>query len=635
MLTLPPASGLRLRFLTFFGPNKPAASVSFGPGLNVLYGASDTGKSFVVETIDFMMGGKPPLREVPERIGYDRILLGLETLKGAAYTIVRSIDGGAFQLYEGLLDVLPDEEVQPSVLAEQHSEKNQTNLSTFLLGHCGLARKRVRRNARGETNSLSFRNIARLMIVTETEITQQRSPLSDGNVVADTSNLSTFKLLLTGVDDSSLVTSAQREPEELSRDAQLQLLDQLLVDYRDQLKEMTKSPNELEEQLTKIDSSLSQHARQLSATEADFQHAAARRRELRKKLEESKDRRNEVGALLERFSLLDRHYSSDIERLRAIEEGGTLFGILGSSSCPLCGSEPGHQRASTECEGNIDAVVEAARKEIAKIKLLRAELGMTIKDLTREGASFDRRMPAVVAELAQISAQVDKLIAPRLAKFRSSYAEFADKRGEVREAIALLRTVHDIERRRADLEKGPLDRAQSNIAQGDIPTTAAEGFARCVEAILKKWHFPEGGRVHFDSKTRDLVIAGKQRGARGKGLRAITHAAFTLGLLDYCRRNGTPHPGFVILDSPLLAYREPDGADDDLTGTDLKEQFYSYLQSLSEDRQVIVVENTDPPPAIKSLVQVKMFSKNPHSGRYGLFPYVSPITGDVDDAPIV
>ena len=113
----------------------------------------------------------------------------------------------------------------------------------------------------------------------------------------------------------------------------------------------------------------------------------------------------------------------------------------------------------------------------------------------------------------------------------------------------------------------------------------------------------------------------KQRIARGKSLRAITHAAFTLGLLDFCRTNKTPHPGFVILDSPLLAYREPDGADDDLTGTDLKEQFYSYLQALPQDRQVIVVENTDPPPAIKSLDQVKMFSKNPHSGRYGLFPF--------------
>lgn len=36
----------------------------------------------------------------------------------------------------------------------------------------------------------------------------------------------------------------------------------------------------------------------------------------------------------------------------------------------------------------------------------------------------------------------------------------------------------------------------------------------------------------------------------------------------------------MVLDSPLLVYREPDGTEDDLTGTDLQEQFYSYLAAL-------------------------------------------------------
>ena len=31
------------------------------------------------------------------------------------------------------------------------------------------------------------------------------------------------------------------------------------------------------------------------------------------------------------------------------------------------------------------------------------------------------------------------------------------------------------------------------------------------------------------------------------------------------------------------SYREPDGKEDDLRGTDLKEQFYSYLQALTAD----------------------------------------------------
>ena len=273
--TLP---GFRIRFLGFFGPQKRPATVAFGPGLNVLYGASNAGKSFIVEAIDFMLGGSQPLRDIPERVGYDRVLLGIETLSGQTFTVLRSIEGGGFKLYEGLHETPPTDDVQHKVLGEKHSDKSETNLSWFLLDLCGLAGKRVCRNARGETNSLSFRNIARLMIVTETEITQQTSPLKDGNPTADTPNLSTFRLLLTGIDDSALVANTTREPEDLSREAQLQLLDQLLDDYRDRLKELTKTPKELEEQLEKLDTSLRQHIAQVNTTETAFQEAAGKRR---------------------------------------------------------------------------------------------------------------------------------------------------------------------------------------------------------------------------------------------------------------------------------------------------------------------------------------------------------------------
>lgn len=615
-----PIPGFHLRALCFFGPQKPPAAVTFGPGLNVIYGASNTGKSFIVEAIDFMLGGKPPLRDIPERVGYDLILMALEAVDGELFTLWRSMDGGGFRLYDGLHQTPPPADTPHKQLDEKHSDRNDANLSSFLLGLCSLSGKRVRKNSRNETNSLSFRNIARLMIVDETEITQQNSPLFDGNPIDNTPNLATFKLLLTGTDDSVLVASNKREPEELSREAQLQLLDQLLDDYRDRLKELTKSPKELEEQLRKIDDSLRQQAAQVNTTESQFQEAAGKRRELRRKLEESRERRTEIGAMLERFSLLDKHYESDIERLRAIEEGGTLFNVLGSGNCPLCGATREHHRTDAECDGNINAVVQAARKEIAKIEVLRSELAATVSNLEREGASFNRKMPVALKELESISEAVDELISPKLSKLRKSYSEFADKRAEIREALALYATVQDMERRRADLEKGGEDEKAGSLATTDIPTTVAHSFAKTVEDILTGWHFPEAGDVYFDSKTRDLVIAGKTRSAFGKGLRAITHAAFTLGLLAFCRSRQTPHTGFVVLDSPLLAYREPDGTEDDLTGTDLQEQFYAYLEALPSDTQVIVVENTDPPASIKAHNQSQMFSKNPHHGRYGLFP---------------
>jgi hypothetical protein len=270
--------------------------------------------------------------------------------------------------------------------------------------------------------------------------------------------------------------------------------------------------------------------------------------------------------------------------------------------------------------------VAAARGEIAKIGLLRAELGDTVAGLEQEAAAFNRGLPRLEEQLRTVSSEIETIVAPRLTRMRASYAELADKRGEVREALTMLRTLQDVERRRKALDQEIEKQPGSTIADGDLPSTIAEAFALCVETILKAWHFPDVGRVFFDPKARDLIIGGKPRISYGKGLRAITHAAFTLGLLEYCRSQETPHPGFVILDSPLLAYRAPEGTEDDLRGTDLNTQFYIYLASQRADRQTIIVENDDPPESIKLLPQTTMFTGNPHSGRFGLFP---PLTSSV------
>ena len=79
----------------------------------------------------------------------------------------------------------------------------------------------------------------------------------------------------------------------------------------------------------------------------------------------------------------------------------------------------------------------------------------------------------------------------------------------------------------------------------------------------------------------------------------------------------------MILDSPLLSYKEPDGQDDDLRHTDLKQRFYHYLQSTPDDQQVIIVENTDPPADVQSLPQALKFSGTPDDGRVGLFVVIN------------
>jgi len=51
-----------------------------------------------------------------------------------------------------------------------------------------------------------------------------------------------------------------------------------------------------------------------------------------------------------------------------------------------------------------------------------------------------------------------------------------------------------------------------------------------------------------------------------------------------------PHFGFVLLDSPLLAYEKPENLQDDLTGTEVNLKFFECL-SKWKMKQIIVIEN--------------------------------------------
>jgi hypothetical protein len=90
--------------------------------------------------------------------------------------------------------------------------------------------------------------------------------------------------------------------------------------------------------------------------------------------------------------------------------------------------------------------------------------------------------------------------------------------------------------------------------------------------------------------------------------------------LEFCQEKSLPHPGFVILDSPLLAYFKPEGDDDlELQGTDLKERFYQYLiQHHGSDSQVIIIENQHPPSSVENDLAITVFTRNPSEGRFGL-----------------
>lgn len=613
-------SGFLLRYLAYFGPDRPTADLSLAPGLNVICGASETGKSFIVETIDFMLGQQNPVRDIPERDGYDRIRLSIESIHWPPLTLDRSIEGGNFRAYEELLtDGSPQSEAK--TLRWKHSAARRDTLSYVLLERTGLTSKVLRRNAAGETRSLSFRDMARLCVVTEEEIQGRGSPLLSGQYTAATAEYAAFKLLLTGADDSALVAASDVPGRREQDTGKIELLDLMIADLEAELDEEGAEEDELNDQLARLDESIRTQNEALVTVQRALDLVLERRGAVAREVRRRRARIAEIEELIERFRLLDSHYQTDLSRLAAIHESGSLFVHLEQQPCPLCGALPGNQHLNSECEGNTEAVVKAADAEMFKINRLRRELADTVSSLTTERQGLLEALKQFDEQYRACEQELNEIVSPAVSTERASYNQLVSERGEVRFKLEKIDRLKRLIAQRAELDTEQTESADGpSTTKTQVSKNVLDEFARTIENILQEWHFPNANRVFFDEGKRDFQIAGKDRGSTGKGLRAITHAAVKIGMMEFCRERNLPHPGFVVLDSPLLAYWKPEGNEDDLRGTDLKEMFYRYLLGLSKDCQVIIVENEHPPDIVSFDGNVIVFTKNPHQGRYGFFP---------------
>lgn len=610
-------SGFQLRKFRVTGPGKPDAEITFGAGLTVVSGPSDTGKSYLVEAIDFMLGGATPPRQIPESTGYDQAHLTIEGVDGKSYLLTRALQGGDFLLREPL-----NPNAQQIELSSRHSATDPDNISTFLLRLIGLDQKRLRKNVNNELQNLSFRNLAPLLIVDEESIIKKDSPVFTGESTQKTVQASLLKLLLTGLDDSALVATKKRAIAKAEIEGQILAFDQLIVDFEVELKGYTDDPEELIAQDERLDASISASEAALATERSAFQAQERARREAWADRERIEIRESEIDGLEERFALLDQSYATDLERLEAIAEAGQYFVALPAGTCPLCGALTGDPHDGMPHDSDIEHLKTACASEISKVRQLRLELGEAIEELARERNSLQVDAQAARASFRAADALVREILAPALSVARQQYNELLQTRTRVRQAIALVERLNALRHRKADAEAALGTAGKVSDERPGLPAASVQALSVAVEMLLDAWRFPHEKPVYFEEQRHDLVLGSRRRGEQGKGLRALTHAAFTIGLQLAIKALKRNWPGFVVLDSPLVTFREADHEDDLAPDQklDVKQAFYSDLATRSAGVQIIIFENEDPAAALVPNITTHFFSKQKTQGRYGFFP---------------
>ncbi|MFI5966664.1 AAA family ATPase [Streptomyces asoensis] len=604
-------STLILVHLTSVGPDKQSASVDFDPHLTVIYGASESGKSYIVEAIDYMLGATK-LKSIEEAEGYTHILLGIRQEKtGDVFTLCRELDGNKVEVFEGDLRSLPTR--QPNqTLNLKHSPTAENNVSRYLLKILGLDGKHVLQNARRKLRTLSFRDLAHLSIIHDTPMADPRSPvLASGMKTKETEDKSVFRLLLTGVDEPEGPTGASEVEKKVGK-GKIDLLDQLITDTARSLT-TESSETDLKAQLARLEKTLSKASADTSELITQRNALIARDRILQTQAGANDERAGELRTLIGRFGLLRQQYESDLDRLRMVAEAGSLLGyFFREGPCIFCGAEPEHQQPGHQM-AEADQLQIAVVAEANKTNELHADLLTTMEDLGEQLSQLEGENASITAASRLIKEEIGTLDG-QLAPLNEDARALDALRTKIQANLALHAQIQRLENLKATLSNTPS--TPTPVLPDGIPAATIVEFEQTMHAILKSWQIPGDNLVSYNQKTAEISVDNRPRSSRGRGMRSIIHAAFTMALAHYAAERDLPHPGFVVLDSPLLTYREPD--EDFKMPRNVIGHFYRALHA-ERSAQVIVVENIDPPQDLKARVTLHPFHTS-GAERMGFYP---------------
>ncbi|MEZ4468046.1 MAG: AAA family ATPase [bacterium] len=404
--------GFALRRLALIGPGKATAEVTFTRGLNVIAGPSDSGKSFVAQCLDYALGGGTPPKDIPEAEGYSSVILEIEANSDQrVYLLERSLRGGK---------VLCKTDGEPDrMLAAKHQAGKEDTVSQFLLDLSGLGKKKVCINKeQGKTRSLSFRDIARLVIIDEETVLKEDSPVLSGQVTSKTVESGVFRLLLTGTDDSSIIEKEDPKVAKGRQAGKVELLEGLLKATRERLAELGEVSTLAEERdrLTRIEASIQAALVERNAAQASVVPLQTKRSTAWTALKAVESKLAVLSELQTRFDLLEQQYESDLRRLEAIAEAGVRLDQLKEERCPMCGALAEHHHHDHPKASPAPAdVSQACKAEAAKTSKLLQDLQTTraanFSEIERLQATRDSRK----AEFDAISTELKGLMEQHVA----------------------------------------------------------------------------------------------------------------------------------------------------------------------------------------------------------------------------
>lgn len=622
------SQGLLLKNLVLHGHRKDYR-VPFHPGINIIYGDADTGKSSILRLIYYLLGGKEIKldKEITSSVKYATLELHIN---GRPYCISRDIFNASkdidvyFCEFSKISNSFP-EKYKSSVTKGDEQNKSLSDFLLEALEFPSVRLKQAPTKDSSETARLSFLDLFKFMYLDQDDV-GSANMLNIGNYILETKNRETLKYIFNVLDSS--ISELEVEISKITHD-KTQLISQYSAITSFLKQTEFKDTEVLDDEINNIDlvkielkGQISDLNKRMTSDNALYEGLKDALNTISLKIEEQEDTKKSTLRNIERFTRLLNDYENDIERIKAGVSAKEIIGrdLQEQTNCPICETSIKIQNLSekfdipgdTRLISELTSITRRTRDLKQLISENRTDLGTannllsalyTEKNKAREMIDDELKSSispylaerdAIISELAQLDERRGKAV--HSLRVRNTQTGIADHIGRLAGSVENLKIKLD------ELKK-------SSPSLDDVIRDLGIDLNDFIKEVKIKNHHGVG----IDNKTFFPVVRGTEyRKINSGGLRTIVSIGYLTSILSQKLRKDTNIPGLLMIDTvgkflgktpenseinQLVALNDADGVGDPEKYRNLFEALIKTAEKFDENNklcQIILVDNDIP-----------------------------------------
>ncbi|WP_353166478.1 AAA family ATPase [Acinetobacter sp.] len=605
-----------IKSLIVIGNNKKPAILNFDKKSHLIFGPTDTGKSYIVECIRFCLGDEKTPKDVGFSEGYSLAILQIESNNGKEFTISKSLANGQESVHKGIYSDVPVD----------LDQKLDLKVDDFLITENNIQEKKILVKL-GTLGRVTANDLRRISIFDEIQ-TLDNINFEGKDSNTKVRNRSALSFFLTGSDDSKMPLAISTDARNQAKGQVSSLQEQIQI-LNDEIPKDT-SKEDVEDNLDKIFLQIDEINKFLSYDYQSLRELKSEFSSFEREINETNPKVISLIEAKEQFSILDQKYLNDISRLEMTNISASIVANLPNRSCPICLTTLDHQKKHHISEEDFAKIRSGAVVEIQKINRLRDGLKYAIEDIESEISELSLKLNSLNYSLESNKLQQKNLLEADGVSIKDNLNELTERKAEL---SIYLNNFKIIQRLQIQLEKEiPKSKRMTQKIERNIAKSATDLSVR-IKELLEEWKVPDVRTIDFDDKCVDIRINQRARVSYGKGKRGIFLTAYMIALMELNIEKNLPHLGFILIDSPVVTYKDPKhsskelnennvNSDGELLPEGVKDSFYGWLATRKDIGQIIVLENEEPNEQQKNqLSYTEFFGPSAVDGeRVGFFP---------------